>query len=88
MFAKLLADNFIAPKVIDEETAYRLRSIVADVAYRLFLKSTEDAEAKTELERLVIHAKTHYGISITELIRERLDWAKWWEARFGGANAN
>lgn len=82
-FAALLADNYTQAFAYNEETAYQLRSIVSGIAYRLFIKSSESEEAKAELERLTVLAASDYGISISALIKERLDWVKWWESRYG-----
>lgn len=81
--AELLADNYVKAYVVDADAAYQLRAIVADIAYRLFLKSTESDEAQAELERLITLAASEYGVSITALIRERVEWAKWWDSRYG-----
>ena len=79
----LLADNYLQAAFVDEETTWRLRNILTDVAYRLFLKAQENEEAEAELHKLVTIAAAEYNVSITQLIKERLDWAKWWESRYG-----
>lgn len=81
--AALLADKYVQAADFNADVTYQLRAIVADIAYRLFIKSAESEEAQAELERLIVLAKTEYGVSITELIKQRLDWAKWWESRYG-----
>lgn len=81
--AALLADNYVQASVYDADVAYRLRMIVSDIAYRLFIKSAESDEAKEELERLVVLAASEYNVSISALIKERIEWVKWWESRYG-----
>lgn len=81
--AALLADNYVQASVYDADVAYRLRMILSDIAYRLFLKSAESDEAKEELERLVVLAASEYNVSISALIKERIEWVKWWESRYG-----
>lgn len=81
--AALLADTYVQAYAYDADAAYRLRMIVSDIAYRLFLKSAESDEAKEELERLVVLAASEYNVSISALIKERIEWVKWWESRYG-----
>lgn len=81
--AALLADNYVQASVYDADVAYRLRMILSDIAYRLFLKSAESDEAREELERLVVLAASEYNVSISALIKERIEWVKWWESRYG-----
>lgn len=81
--AALLEDNYVQASVYDADVAYRLRMILSDIAYRLFLKSAESDEAKEELERLVVLAASEYNVSISALIKEHIEWVKWWESRYG-----
>jgi len=79
----LLADNYLQASFVDDETTWRLRNILTDVAYRLFLKAQESEEAEAELHKLITIAAAEYKISITQLIKERVEWARWWDARYG-----
>lgn len=77
----MLAAAYTTAELPDETLAYQLNNLVEGVAYDLFKANTDEATA--ELERLIIEAKTKYGVSITALIKRRVEWVESYNKLFG-----